>query len=102
MRSSLNATTERASTSIWAVSYGPADARLLAYHFNLAWPDRSGFLRFDWDASFNTAERDPMTSPPLCHAHLGGHNLIVPSPVMSPLEVLDLLLRHPNAGRPAT
>lgn len=74
-----------------------ADPELIAYHFNLAFPvgHAPGFVRFDCnEAHFADASRDASRSPLRCHTHPGHPDMTVPSPVLSPLEVLDLILRH--------
>lgn len=70
---------------------------LIAYHFNLAFPDAHApaFVRFDCnEAQFADASRNAARSPLRCHTHPGHAQMTVPSPVLSPLEVLDILLRQ--------
>ena len=74
-----------------------ADPELIAYHFNLAFPGNHvpGFVRFDCnEAHFADAFRDASLSPLRCHVHPGHSRMTVPSPLLSPLEILDLILRH--------
>lgn len=74
-----------------------ADPELIAYHFNLAFPGSHtpGFVRFDCnEAHFADANRDAAQSPLRCHTHPGHSHMTVPSPILSPLEILDLILRH--------
>jgi hypothetical protein len=74
-----------------------ADPELIAYHFNLAFPGNHapGFVRFDCnEAHFADAFRDASLSPLRCHMHPGHSRMTVPSPLLSPLEILDLILRH--------
>lgn len=70
---------------------------IISYHFNLSFEDRRhpAFVRFDLnDAKFITeVVRDAAYSPLLCHSHPGHGAMTVPSPVLSPQEVLDILLR---------
>jgi hypothetical protein len=74
-----------------------ADPELISYHFNLAFPGihAPGFVRFDYnEAKFANASRNAARSPLRCHVHPGHPNMTVPSPVLSPVEILDLILRH--------
>lgn len=76
---------------------GGADRELIAYHFNLAFQDghAPSFVRFDCnEAAFADAPRNPARSPLRCHSHPGHAGMTVPSPVLSPIEILDILLRH--------
>jgi hypothetical protein len=75
---------------------------LLSYHFNMAFQDghQPLFIRFDLnEAKFVTdvartdVARDAVHSPLLCHMHPGHTKMTVPSMVLSPQEVLDILLR---------
>ena len=70
---------------------------LISYHCNLAFPEGQvpAFVRFDLnEAKFLTeAPRDAIASPLLCHSHPGHGHMTVPSLVMSPLEVLDVIFR---------
>jgi len=79
-------------------------ADVVAYHYNVAWRPSDGvcgrdYLRFDWDEGFR-GTRVLLGSPPLSHVHLGRHGIVSPTPVMSPLELLDLLLWHTLVSRP--
>lgn len=70
---------------------------LISYHFNLSFEagHAPSFVRFDYnDAAFANASRDPVRSPLRCHSHPGHASMTVPSPVLSPVETLDILLRH--------
>jgi hypothetical protein len=74
-----------------------AAPELLAYHFNLAFRGAHApvFVRFDCnEAHFADASRDASQSPLRCHTHPGHPHMTVPSPVLSPVEILDLILRH--------
>jgi hypothetical protein len=74
-----------------------AAPELVAYHFNLAFPGAHApaFVRFDCnEAHFADASRDASRSPLRCHTHPGHAQMTVPSPVLSPVEILDLILRH--------
>ena len=74
-----------------------AAPELIAYHFNLAFPGihAPAFVRFDCnEAEFADVARNAARSPLRCHSHPGHAQMTVPSPVLSPLEILDLLLRH--------
>lgn len=73
-----------------------ATPELIAYHFNLAFPDNRvpAFVRFDCnEAHFASADRNAARSPLQCHTHPGHPHMTVPSPVLSPMEILDVLLR---------
>lgn len=85
---------------------GEALPELIAYHFNLAFPDKKTpetqavvkqippFVRFDLNEAdyAKPTVRDPLRSPLLCHSHPGHPQMTVPSPILAPQEVLDLLL----------
>lgn len=70
---------------------------IVAYHFHLAFQDghQPLFVRFDLnEANFvKGGIRDAVYSPLLCHMHPGHGEMTVPSMVLSPQEVLDILLR---------
>lgn len=84
----------------------PALPELIAYHFNVAFPDKGTpetqvavkqippFVRFDLnDAEYaKPVTRDPLRSPLLCHSHPGHPEMTVPSPILAPQEILDLVL----------
>lgn len=69
---------------------------LIAYHFNIAFPDgrAPAFVRFDLNEAeyAKPEERDALQSPLLCHAHPGRKHMIIPTPIMAPWEILDILL----------
>ena len=72
--------------------------RLLPSHnLNLAFPNNQTptFVRFDLnEAAFAvTGTRSAARSPLLCHVHPGHGHKTMPSPILSPQEVLDLVLR---------
>jgi hypothetical protein len=74
-----------------------AAPELIAYHFNLAFPGTHApaFVRFDCnEAHFADASRNAALSPLRCHTHPGHGQMTVPSPVLSPVEVLDIILRQ--------
>lgn len=74
----------------------PKAPSLIAYHFNLAFPDNRvpAFVRFDLnEAKFASESRDAARSPLLCHSHPGHSDMTVPSPILAPEEVLDVILR---------
>jgi hypothetical protein len=74
-----------------------AAPELIAYHFNLAFPGihAPSFVRFDYnEARFADDARNAARSPLRCHSHPGHTHMTVPSPVLSPIEALDLILRH--------
>lgn len=73
------------------------DPTLTAYHFNLAFAGIHSpiFVRFDLnEGKFVTPERNTTQSPLLCHSHPGHGDMTVPSPVLSPEEILDIILRE--------
>lgn len=77
------------------------DPELIAYHFNLAFPNASGqpspaFVRFDLnDAEFTKGGvRDALRSPLLCHAHPGHGKMTIPTPVLAPQEILAIFLHE--------
>ena len=75
---------------------------LLAYNFELRLPKGAGaeFVRFDLNPPWET-DRDEMR----CHLHPGDEGLRAPSPLMSPLELLEQLLyglRLPRRRRSST
>jgi hypothetical protein len=80
---------------------------LIAYDFELCYPQRllleghgPRFVRFDLNPPWH--ENDPRGLR--CHMHPGHDDLLVPAPLMSPLELLDLFvngLRLPEAPRRA-
>lgn len=63
-------------------------AQLLRYKFELALVQPDTFLRFELDAPGGAHEVDGLRS----HLHPGSDAIRVPAPIMSPLELLDLLL----------
>lgn len=72
---------------------------LIAYHFNLAFPNAPGqpspaFVRLDLnDAEFTKGGvRDALRSPLLCHAHPGHGKMTIPTPVLAPQEILAIFL----------
>jgi hypothetical protein len=73
------------------------EPEIISYHFNMAF--REGhqplFIRFDLnEANFvKGGVREAVHSPLLCHMHPGHGKMTVPSMVLSPQEVLDILLR---------
>jgi hypothetical protein len=74
-----------------------AAPELIAYHFNLAFPGIHvpAFVRFDCnEAHFASAARNAARSPLQCHTHPGHAHMTVPSPVLSPMEILDIVLRN--------
>jgi hypothetical protein len=80
------------------VRYPPptASPELIAYHFNLAFPDgrAPSFVRFDLNEAeyAKPEERDALQSPLLCHVHPGRSKMTIPTPLLAPWEILDLLL----------
>ena len=74
-----------------------AAPELIAYHFNLAFPNTHApsFVRFDCnEAHFADASRNASMSPLRCHTHPGHSRMTVPSPFLSPVEILEIILRH--------
>ena len=74
-----------------------AQPELVAYHFNLAFPGAHApaFVRFDCnEAHFADASRNAARSPLRCHTHPGHAQMTAPSPVLSPIEILDIILRQ--------
>lgn len=63
---------------------------LVAYDFELVFPDGSHplFIRFDLNPPEHHNEDEGLRS----HVHPGTDDFSAPSPLMSPLEILDVLL----------
>jgi hypothetical protein len=64
---------------------------LVAYDFEIRFPEHvsPAFIRFD----LNPPGHDNETAGLRSHLHPGSDDLSVPSPLMSPLEILDVFLR---------
>lgn len=72
-----------------------------AYSFELVFPDghQPRFVRFD----LNEKDHENDNRWIRCHLHPGNDDLMIPAPVMSPEELLDVLLRRlrpRDASRP--
>jgi hypothetical protein len=67
--------------------------RLLAYDFELVYPDghRPWFVRFDLNPPGHPNEAREIRS----HLHPGSEDLMVPSPILEPLEAIHLMLSLP-------
>lgn len=63
---------------------------LLAYNFELRFPTgmTPGFVRFD----LNTPDHANQDRGMRCHLHPGNDDLQIPSPLMAPIEILELIL----------
>ena len=77
--------------------YPPNEAnarRLVSYHCNIAFQDgrHPVMVRLDY-VKLGGVESNA-TIPLRCHTHPGTPKMTVPSPVLSPLELLDVVLRH--------
>ena len=66
---------------------GNGRCSLVAYRFQLNLPENQSpaFYRFDLN---DKTHQSPLTEP-RCHYHLGGEDVRLPCPVLTPLEVLD-------------
>lgn len=78
---------------------------ILTYSFELVWPNAVSpwFLRFDLNAPGHANDAREIRS----HLHPGNDDLLAPAPIMTPEELLDLLLwrlrpRDPDAVRATT
>jgi len=65
---------------------------LVAYRFELRLPENSEprFIRFD----LNGPEHDNSKRDIRCHLHPGHDDLLVPSALLAPVEILELFLYH--------
>lgn len=71
--------------------------KLKAYHFNLSFYDTPSpaFVRFDLNESeFIAKDRAANISPLICHSHPGHGKMTLPSPILSPEEILDIILHN--------
>ena len=78
------------------------ELEILAYDFELVWPNGASpsFLRFDLNPPGHANDVREIRS----HFHPGNDDLLAPAPIMTPEELLDLLLwrlrpRDPDAVR---
>jgi hypothetical protein len=78
---------------------GTGQIRLESYNFEVRFPEDvdPGYVRFD----LNTERHDNAKHGARSHLHPGCDDWSVPAPIMSPLEVLDVLLfgMRPRTGR---
>lgn len=72
------------------IDYRAASPSLLAYRFHLRFPPggRPAFLRLD----LNPEPKENSLVEPRCHIHPGVEEVRLPAPLMSPLEILGILL----------
>lgn len=77
---------------------GKAIEEMWAYDFELVFPEghEPNFVRFD----FNEPGHENEAREIRCHLHPGNDDLLLPAPLMSPEELLDVLVRRLRARDP--
>jgi|JI10StandDraft_1071094.scaffolds.fasta_scaffold147161_3 hypothetical protein len=72
---------------------------LLAYDFEIRLPQRCGtpFVRFDLNLPGHANEERELR----CHVHPGSDDVLLPAPLMGPLELLDLFIHQVQPTREA-